>query len=258
MIPALSLAFLLLAQPPGDPAKDAAAWLEKSEALLYTWPKPASIVRFQVRTNMLDSAIAAMEKDPDVASDPDKGKWVDALKHASISGTADTETGAVDVTVELRYEPSNPKGKAASDKLKSGIASAISNAFQSLPLHDSSLTPKGGSVVGAEERDDTVLVTISGKTADETNKLTLNRRTGLPESMETKALSMRMKYVEVVPGRFAPTRLDVRTSTGKDSHADFAYQRAGDIAFPSTVRVSQGTQSVTFSFVSLKVEPRGR
>lgn len=256
MMPALSLAFLLLASPIGDPAKDAAAWLEKSEAQLYTWPKPASIVRFQVRTNMLDAAIAAMEKDPDVAADPDKGKWVDALKHASISGTADTETGAVDVTVELRYEPSNPKGKAASDKLKSGLSTAVSNAFQGLPFHDPSLRPKGGSVIGAEERDDSVLVTVSGKKPDDQSKIVVNRRSSLPESMETKALSMRMRYVEVVPGRFAPSRLDVRTSAGKESHADYAYQRAGEIAFPSTIRVSQGTQSVTFTFVSLKVEPR--
>jgi hypothetical protein len=258
MIPALSLALLLCASLPGDPAKDAAAWLEKAEAQLYTWPKPASIVRFQVRTNMLETAIAAMEKDPEVASDPDKGKWVDALKHASISGAADTETGAVDVTVELRYEPSNPKGKAVSDKLKSTLATTISNAFQGLPFHDPSLLPKGGSVVGAEERDDTVLVSVSGKGSDETSKIAVSRRTALPESMETKALSMRMRYVEVVPGRFAPSRLDVRTSAGKESHAEFAYQRAGEIAFPSSIRVSQGTQSATFTFVSLKVEPRGR
>jgi hypothetical protein len=59
-----------------------------------------------------------------------------------------------------------------------------------------------------------------------------------------------------MPGRFAPARLEVRTPAGKESRADYAYQRAGELAFPSTIKVSQGAQSVTISFVSIQVEPR--
>ena len=241
---------------PGDTSKQGAAWLQKTESHLYCWPKPGSLVHFQVRTNMLESTIALMEKDPEVASDPDKGKWVDALKHLSISGVLDTETGTVTTNVELRYEPLNPKGKAASEKLKSGVATTISNAFQGLPLSDPSMLRKGGSVVGAEEREGSVFVTVTGKTEGEQSRIQVNRRTELPESVEMKDLSMKVRFVEVVPGRFAPARLDVQSTAGKESHAEYAYQKAGEIAFPSTIRVFQGHQVITFSFVSLKVDPR--
>jgi hypothetical protein len=258
MTPAICLALLALMSFPGGSAADGEAWLEKSESHLYVWPKPGALVRFQVRTSMLEPAIAAMEKDPAVSSDPDKSRWVDALKHASISGTMDTATGTVTTDVDLRYEPSSPQGKAVSDKLKSGLASMISNAFQGLPLHDPSLLRKGGSVVGAEERDDTVLVTVTGKSESDRNKIQLNRRTALPESIETAEFTMRIRYVEVVPGKFAPARLDVRSPSGKESHAEYAYQKAGDLAFPSTIRVSQGPQSATITLVSLKVDPLPR
>ena len=167
MMPATFLAFVALSVFPGDTSKSGAApkqdptWIDKSESHLYSWPKPGSIVHFQVRTNMLEATIAAMEKDPEVATDPDKGKWVDAIKHVSIDGSLDTETGAVTTNVELRYEPVNPKGKAASEKLKTGLASMISNAFQGLPLHDPSLMRKGGSILGTEERGDSVFVTVT-------------------------------------------------------------------------------------------------
>jgi hypothetical protein len=258
MMPALHLALVALVSFPGGTAADGAAWLEKSESHLYAWPKPGSLVHFQVRTNMLEPAIASMEKDPAVATDPDKSRWVETLRHVSISGTMDTATGTVTTDVDLRYEPSNPQGKAVSDKMKSGLASMISNAFQALPLHDPSLLRKGGSVVGAEERDDAVLVTVTGKSESDRNTIQVNRRTALPESIETAELTMRIRYVEVVPGRFAPARLDVRSPSGKESHAEYAYQKAGDLAFPSTIRVSQGPQSATFTFVSLKVDPLAR
>ena len=264
MMPACFFAFVALSvfpgdsSKPGDASKEGARWLEKTESHLYAWPKPGSLVHFQVRTNMLEVAIAAMEKDPEVATDPDKGRWVDALKHVSISGSLDTETGVVTTNVELRYEPSNPKGKVASEKMKSSVATMILNAFQGLPLHDPSLMRKGGSIVGTEEREDTVLVTVTGKEEGERNRIQLNRRTALPESIEMKDFSLRVRYVEVVPGRFAPARLDVKSTAGKESHAEYAYQKAGEIAFPSTIRVFQGPQTVTFSFVSLKVDPRPR
>jgi hypothetical protein len=264
MIPAHFLAFVVLSVFPGDPSKPGAApkqeptWIDKTESHLYCWPKPGSLVHFQVRTNMLEATIAAMEKDPEVATNPDKGKWVDALKHVSIDGTLDTETGVVTTNVDLRYEPVNPKGKAASEKLKSGVASMISNAFQGLPLHDPTLLRKGGSILGTEERGDAVFVTVTGKEKGDQNRIQLNRRSELPESIEMKDISMRVRYAEVVPGRFAPSRLDVKSNSGKESHAEYAYQKAGDIAFPSTIRVFQGPQTVTFSFVSLKVDPRPR
>lgn len=274
MISALSFAFVALCSFPGDlqkpkiptkPAdtskpvdasKEGADWLQKMESHLYSWPKPGSLVHFQVRTNMLEATIAAMEKDPEVATDPDKGRWVDALKHVTINGLLDTETGTVTTNVELRYEPTNPKGKAASEKLKSGVASTISNAFQGLPLNDPSLLRKGGSVVGMEERDGLVFVTVTGKGKGDENRIQMNRRTELPESIEMKDLSMRVRYVEVVPGRFAPARLDVQSTAGKESHVEYAYQKAGEISFPSTIRVFQGHQAITFSFVSLKIDPR--
>jgi hypothetical protein len=258
------LAFVVLTAVSGDAPKPGAApkqeptWIDKSESHLYSWPKPGSLVHFQVRTNVLEATIAAMDKDPEVATDPDKGKWVDALKHVSITGSLDTETGVVTTNVEVRYEPINPKGKAASEKLKSGVASMISNAFQGLPLHDPSLLRKGGSIVGTEERGDSIFVTVTGKKDGEQNRIQLNRRSELPESIEMKDLSMRVRYAEVVPGRFAPSRLDVKSNGGNESHAEYTYQQAGDISFPSTIRVFQGTQTITFSFVSLKVDPRAR
>jgi hypothetical protein len=254
MVPALLLASFALLPLAGDPAVDGTKWLAKSESHLYVWPKPGSRVSFDVRTNMLEPAIAALEKDPSVAADPDKNRWVDALRHIEIHGTIDTGTGKVDTQVELRYEPSDPRGKSASDKMKAGIATLISKAFEGLPLHDPGLLHKAGAVVGAEERSDTVIVTVTGK--DEKDKATihLNRRSELPDSVDGAELSVRMKYVEVVPGKFALSRLDTRTAAGKETHAEYTYQKAGSLSFPSTIRVFEGQQVASFSFVSLKVE----
>jgi hypothetical protein len=69
-----------------------------------------------------------------------------------------------------------------------------------------------------------------------------------------KDMTLRFRFVEVMPGRFAPARLEVRSPGGKESLAEYAYQRAGELAFPSTIKVSQGATSATISFVSIQVE----
>ena len=252
----LAIALLAFAALGGDAPAEGTAWIEKTEARLYAWPKPGNVVRFQVKTNLLDPAIAQWEKDPEAAADPDKSRWIASLKRATIRGTADTGTGRVSVDVDLQYEPKDPEGRAASDKIKNLLATTISTAFQGLPLHDPSILRKGGSVLGSEDRGDFVVVSVSGQSKDEANKIHVNKRSCLPETIDTKDMTMRFKYVEVMPGRFAPARLDVRSAAGVESRAEFAYQRAGEIAFPSTIKLAQGAQSATFSFVSIQVESR--
>ena len=252
----LALALFAFAALGGDAPAEGAAWIEKLESRLYSWPKPGSVVRFQVRTNLLDSAIAQWEKDPEAIADPDKSRWIAGLKRATIRGTADTGTGKVSVDVDLKYDSADPEGRAASDKIKDLLTTTISSAFQGLPFHDPGMLRKGGSVLGSEDRGDFVVVTVSGKGAEEANRIQVNKRSCLPESIETKDLTMRFKFVEVMPGRFAPARLDVRSAAGVESRAEYAYQRAGDLAFPSTIKLSQGATSATFSFVSIQVEPR--
>jgi len=252
----LALALLAFASLGGDAPSEGAAWIEKTEARLYSWPKPGNVVRFQVRTNLLDPAIAEWEKDPEAAADPDKSKWIAALKRATIRGTADTESGKVSVQVDLNYEPKDPKGKAASDKLKDWLGSTIAKAFDGLPLHDPSILGKGGSVLSTEDRGETVVLTFAGKGAEEKSRLHLNKRSSLPETVEAKDMTTRFKYVEVMPGRFAPSRVEVRTPAGKESRGEYAYQRAGDLAFPSTIKISQDTKSATISFTSIQVDPK--
>ena len=252
----LALAVLLFAALGGDAPAEATAWIEKSEARLYSWPKPGNVVHFQVRTNLLDPLIAEFEKDPEASSDPEKSRWVASLKRATIRGTADTGTGKVSIDVVLAYEPSSPAGKGASDKLKEWLSSTISKAFEGLPLSDPTMLRKGGSVIGSEDRGEDVLVTVSGKGPDDKSKIHLNKRSNLPETIEMKDMTLRYRFVEVMPGRFAPARLEVKGSKVKDSLAEYAYQRAGELAFPSTIKVSQGTTSATISFVSIQVEPR--
>ncbi len=252
----LALALLAFAVLGGDAPSEGAAWIEKTEARLYSWPKPGSVVRFQVRTNLLDPAIAEWEKDPEAAADPDKSKWIAALKRPTIRGTADTESGKVSIEVELRHEPSDPKGRAVSDKLKNWLSSTIASSFEGLPLHDPSMLRKGGSVLGTEDRGEAVVLTVSGKGADDRSRVQVNKRSCLPETVEMKDMTMRFKYVEVMPGRFAPSRIEIRTPAGKESRGEYAYQRAGDLAFPSTIKLSQDTKSATISFVSIQVEPK--
>jgi hypothetical protein len=242
----------------GDTAKGGAAWLEKVESHLYRWSKPGTLVRFQVKTNLLESAIASMEKDPDVGSDPEKLKFVEALKRVTISSTVDTETGNVTTDVDFRCEVSDPRGKAAVEKMKATIAKMVAGGFEGLPLHNPSMLAKGYSVVGSEEQGDSVVVTVAGKHEGEKNMIHVNRRNLLPETIVMPEFATRYRYVEVVPGMFAPAHLDVRLTSGAESHCDYTYQKAGELTFPSTIRVSQGPQTATFSFVSLKVEPRSR
>ena len=145
----IAMVLTTLAWIAGDATSDGTAWIGKTEARLYSWPKPGSLVRFQVRTNLLDAKIAELEKDPETAADPDKTRWVDALKHVTIRGEVDTATGKVTSEIVLRYEPSNPKGKAASAKTKAWLSSAIAGVFQGLPLQDPSMLRKGGTVIGS-------------------------------------------------------------------------------------------------------------
>lgn len=250
----LALAVLLFATLGGDPPAEATAWIEKTEARLYVWPKPGNVVRFQVRTNLLDPVIAEMEKEKDAETDPEKSRWIASLKRATIRGSADTGTGKVSVQVEFAYEPTSPKVRIASDKLKDSLASMVSKAFEGLPLHDPSMLRKGGSVTGSEDRGEDVVVTISGKGEGDKSRIHVNKRSNLPESIEMKDMTLRYHYVEVMPGRFAPARLDVLDKAGKETRAEYAYQRAGELAFPSTIKVSQGTASATISFVSIQVE----
>jgi hypothetical protein len=251
----LALAVLLFTALGGDAPAEATAWIEKTEARLYSWPKPGNVVRFQVRTNLLDPVIAEMEKEKDAETDPEKSRWIASLKRATIRGTADTGTGKVSIQVDLSYEPTSPKVRIASDKLKDTLASMVSKAFEGLPLHDPSMLRRGGSVTGSEDRGEDVVVTITGKSADDKSRIHLNKRSNLPESIEMKDMSLRYRYVEVMPGRFAPARLDVLDKAGKETRAEYAYQRAGELAFPSTIKVTQGTTSATISFVSIQVEP---
>ena len=251
----IAAACLALAPSAGDATAEGRAWLRKTEAALYAWPDPGSVVRFQVRTNLLDPAIEMLSKDPE-ASDPDKSRWLDALRQPTITGTLDTETGEVSTQVTLRYEPKDPEGKVASDKTKALLSTTIAGAFKALPFHDASMLGTKGSVVSSEEQGEIVIVKVARPGSDEPATIRLNQRTALPEAIEMPESSMRFRFVEVFPGRFAPSRLEVKPKGGKESRAEYAYQKAGEIAFPSTIKIAQGPQSATITFVSLQVEPR--
>jgi hypothetical protein len=42
-----------------------------------------------------------------------------------------------------------------------------------------------------------------------------------------------------------------------ESHAEYSYQKLGELLFPETVRVKSGDQTATVKFHSLVIEPHG-
>ena len=113
----------------------------------------------------------------------------------------------------------------------------VTKSFEALPFHDTNLSGKDGKVLEASESGDRRTVKVSGKTPEEETSILLDRRKMLPESVENGGKSMKIRYTEVLPGKFAPARLDIEAPGTPKSIATFTYQRVGELVFPSTVVV---------------------
>lgn len=254
--PTLVLAALLAFQ--GGAPEDGQAWLKKVEDRLYHWPKPGVVVRFQVRTNMIDEAVGILRKELQSKPDPATAQAIEALKQVTIRGSIDTGTGAVTTDVDVPLQTDDPARKAGVERLKNGIRAMVSGAFQGLPLHDPSMLGKGSSVVSAEADGDSIAITITGRREGERNTIRVDRRSVLPEAIETPVFSLRYRYFQVLPGRFVPAHLEVRTRSGPANTADYTYQKVGDLVFPASVQVTSGELKATLQFESVSPQPRTR
>ncbi len=112
-------------------------------------------------------------------------------------------------------------------------------------------------MIEADSKGDVITVVVSGKNPGEETTIRLDRRRMLPESFEGASLSMKVRYSEVLPGKFAPARLEIELPDDTRSMAAFTYQRVGHLVFPSTVRVELGAVKAKLEFQSAHVEPGG-
>jgi len=123
---------------------------------------------------------------------------------------------------------------------------------------DPSLSGKGRSVLEAKEDGGALVVKVSGKVPGEDTTIRMDRNRMLPESFESSAMSMKVRYTEVLPGKFAQARLDIQIPGQAKSSATFTYQRVGNLVFPSTVVAASGGMSARLEFLSLSVDKPGR
>lgn len=248
----VSAAALLTGTP-----QDGETWLREAESRLYSWPDPGVVVSFHVRTDAIQQTIDALRKQLPPNPTPDMLKSIDALRRIEITGTLDTATGKTTTQIDLPIDVNDPKRKEGVEKLKRGLASMIEKCFESLPLHDPSLA-KDKTVLEASETGAMITVKLSGKTAEEeATTLRFDKNRMLPETFEQGTKSMKVRYVEVLPGRFAPARLDVQSPDSPKSNATFTYQRVGDLVFPSKVTVTLGATTSKVEFLSVRVEKAG-
>jgi hypothetical protein len=257
MLHAASLLFALASTltPVGE---DGASWIGKAESRLYRWQKPGTVVCFDLKTDVLEGPIAAMERDLVKKPDREGDQFVRALKHIVVHGRVDTSTGAVETDIVIDCDTKNPQGKAAVEKMKRVLGEFVKLAFDGLPFKDPSLVGRGSSVVGAEIQGDSVVVTLgSGKPGEEAT-LHIDRRSTLPTYMDTPAARLEYAYTEVIPGHFAPTKLGVQPKKGPSSTAEYSYQTLGNVVFPQSIRLDQGGKSSRLTFESVRIEARGR
>jgi len=247
----VSAAALLTGTP-----QDGEAWLREAESRLYSWPDPGVVVSFHVKTDAIQQMIDALRKQLPPDPTPDVLKSIDALRRIEITGTLDTGSGKTTTHVDLPIDANDPKRKDGVEKLKNGITSMVEKFFDSLPLHDPSLA-KDKKVLEASESGSTMTVKLSGKTPDDETTLRFDKNRMLPEAFEQAAMTMKVRYIEVLPGRFAPARLDVQTRDSQKSSATFTYQRVGELVFPSKVTVAQGASTAKLEFLSVRVEKAG-
>jgi hypothetical protein len=233
------------------------AWLKEAESHLYSWPKTGAVIRFQVKTDVVDTMIARIKKDLPPNPDPQAQKVIDALKRIRITGSVDTETGKATADVQIPYETDDPNRQAMLEKMKQGIVTMVTKCFEGIPFHDSSLCGKGRSVAEAEAKSDTITVKLTGGEAKEASMIRLDRRRMLPEYFESDKLKMKVRYAEVVPGKFAPASMEVQMPDNSKSTAAFTYQRVGELVFPSTVKVELGAVKAKLEFLSVHVDPSG-
>lgn len=247
----VSAAALLTGTP-----QDGEAWLREAESRLYSWPEPGVIVSFHVRTDAIQQTIDALRKQLPPEPTADMLKSLDALRRIEIAGTLDTSTGKTTTRIDLPIDANDPKRKDGVERLKNGLTSMVAKFFDSLPLHDPSLA-KDKKVLEASESGSTLTVKLSGKTPEDETTLRIDKNRMLPETFEQATRSMKVRYVEVLPGRFAPARIDVQDPDSQKSSATFTYQRVGELVFPSKVTVTQGASTAKLEFLSVRVEKAG-
>jgi hypothetical protein len=200
--------------------------------------------------------LATLRKELAKKPDADGAKALDALGRVEIVGTLDTDTGRIAVDVRIPDAAVDARWKKTLDASRQRLTTTVTGALQGMPLHDSRLLTRGSEVVGVEERGDEVLVTVTGKLQSQQGTFHLNRRRLLPESMEAAAFTLRYAYTEILPGRFAPASLEVRPRSGPETRLELAWQRVGEILFPSSVRITSQSKTATVRFESVSLRPR--
>jgi hypothetical protein len=238
--------------------EEGADWLHEAESHLYTWPSPGSAVHFQVKTDVLEKAIEMLRKQLPPDPDPAAVKMIEALRRTEITGAVDTGSGTATAEVEMNVDTSDPARKAAVDKVKEQLTTLVTKMFEVLPFHDPTLLHKDGKVLEASDSGNQITVKISGKNPGEETSIRLERRRMLPESFKSATQSVQARYTEVLPGKFAPARLDIETPGTPRSTLTFTYQRVGDLVFPSTVVVETAGVRARLDFRSIRVDGRAR
>jgi hypothetical protein len=235
-------------------SEDGAAWINKAESRFYRWARPGSLVRFDLKTDVLDAPIAAMERE--LAKNPDRDAWqmVAALKRTVVHGSVDTGAGTLETEVVIECNPTDPLGKKCLDKMKQLVNDFVRGAFESLPLRDPSLVSRGSSVLGAEIEGESVAVTLSGQQPGEETTLLIDRRSTLPSVMQMPDSRLDYSYEEVAPGHFAPTKLEIQSTKAPTRAAEYTYLHVGNLVFPESIRLTQGSQSSRMTFESVRIE----
>jgi len=236
----------------GATVEDGQAWIKRAEELLYRWPAPNALVRFEAHTDVLAPMIAAMKADLAGKPDAEGERFVAALEQATLHGSIDTRTGKVETDFRFDCPDCDPRSKKAVDTIRQRMQLTLAGCFASLPLHDPNLLRKGAKVDAAEEREKELLITSQGTVVH------LARGTGLPSSFEMPQMALGLTYTEIQPGRFVPASVDVTSKLMPASHAEFTWQRAGELWFPEHVQLSSKGVQAKIDFDHLVIEPRQR
>lgn len=251
-----TLALLALSLFRTGTVRDGESWLGQAEKKLYRWPQPAVVVRFEARTDLVAPAIASLKAELARKPSDDAARVIAALEQLSIQGSIDTSTGKMTTDVNVPYESTDPERQRYVDEIKMRVVSTVSGCFRSLPLSDPSFLRPGAKVTGCEENEESIEVAIASSRNGDTMKLILARPSLLPESIETPAFTGRYEFEESFPGRFAPVRLDLVTRGAVATHAEYTYQKQGDLLFPSSVKITARDVTATITFGSLVIERR--
>lgn len=239
------------------PVRDGHSWLKQAEEKLYRWPNPGVVVRFEAETNALAPMIAMMKAELAKKNDVDAKRFVAALERVKVRGTLDTGSGEMTAEVDVAYKPADERTEKAIAEIKRRVAMTVTDAFQGLPLSDPSLLSPGSKVTGCTESGDFVEVAIQGARASETMTIRLSRTTALPVSIETPAFTANYQFDEVSPRRFVPSQRDLAVRGQPESHAEYSYQKLGELFFPESVQVKSGDQTAVVKFHSLVIEAHG-